>query len=164
MENETNNYSSRWPCFSTMERGSPFLLSAFTNSRVIEDSCGRIARVNVACRVTIRPHLLFLGNGTSWDRPGRATEPCKHSIIIVVRENTGLSSGSSTRRLVYSSARRRVALKIMTARALRLRFLSLPFPRTLLSPTSVFSIPKAAVSKLPRFFFVTSCGKSGFPG
>lgn len=39
--------------------------SSFTSFRVIEDSCGRIARVNVACRVTIWPHLLFLGNGTS---------------------------------------------------------------------------------------------------
>ena len=129
----------------------------FTNSRVIEDSCGRIARVNVACRVTIRPHLLFLGNGTS--RPGRVTEPCKHSIIIVVRENTGLSSGS---RLVDSSARRRVALKIMTACVLRFLFSSFP-PALSLFPTFVFSIPKLL---FPRFFFVTLtlCGKSSFLG
>lgn len=104
------------------------LPSSFTSFRVIEDSCGRIARVNVACRVTIWPHLLFLGNGTS-----RADEPCKHSIIIVVRENTDLSSIS---RLVGSAPLvLRVALKIMTARASMLRLLP-PLPPPFLSPTS----------------------------
>lgn len=60
-------------------------------------------------------------------RAERTSEPCKHSIIIVVRENTGLSSVS---RLVGSAPLvLRVALKIMMARAsmsrLPSRFLSL---------------------------------------
>lgn len=118
------------------------LPSSFTSFRVIEDSCGRIARVNVACRVTIWPHLLFLGNGTS-----RADEPCKHSIIIVVRENTDLSSIS---RLVGSAPLvLRVALKIMTARASMLRLLP---PLSPPSPLLVVLFHRT----LPRFFFVTS--------
>lgn len=70
----------------------------------------------------------------------RASEPCKHGIIIVVRENTGLSSVS---RLVGSAplVLLRVALKIMTARASMLRP---PFPFSVFPhfhPTSFISVP-----------------------
>ena len=85
-------------------------------------------------------------------RAGRTSEPCKHSIIIVVRENTDLSSIS---RLVGSAPLvLRVALKIMTACASILRLLASPS----LSPPS--SLPLLVVPfhrrTLLRFFFVTS--------
>lgn len=80
-------------------------------------------------------------------RAGRTSEPCKHSIIIVVRENTDLSSIS---RLVGSAPLvLRVALKIMTARASMLRLLP-PLPPP--SPLLVVLFHRT----LPRFFFVTS--------
>lgn len=80
-------------------------------------------------------------------RAGRTSEPCKHSIIIVVRENTDLSSIS---RLVGSAPLvLRVALKIMTARASMLRLLP---PLSPPSPLLVVLFHRT----LPRFFFVTS--------
>lgn len=71
-------------------------------------------------------------------RAGRTSEPCKHSIIIVVRENTDLSSIS---RLVGSAPLvLRVALKIMTARRFDAAATASSSPSPPLSPSSCFSL------------------------